>query len=388
MFNYNLLEKYTGEHGNCRVHKDFEMIVQGELIKLGSWYSDQKKNFSFLPKRKQELLQKLPGFVAKKFRRNRTLTTDEWIDLFIKTSQKLQTSLIPNTHIEEDVNLGAWLQHIRKKEEWENLSPKQKQKLLDHNFKLSPKKEWAEAAVVAMNQFALREGTTVPKHGHKEKVSHKGINYEIRLDNLRNNIKKQSGKVDQSIIDGVALIPKFLEELKDAEEDDPTYLARGLAAYENFNGRTKLKIVPEGQTEDGFDLYKWQKSVLARRMLDESFKEHLKKIDPHFFSKHTVRVFFQDLHPKIEAFIQQNGHALIPQGHVMEDAYPLGEKVADLRERRTKLAQPIVDYLDSLGNKWAWNHFEYLHLQDMEKLAIYIHENGYHNNGEAPQRGT
>jgi len=117
--------------------------------------------------------------------------------------------------------------------------------------------------------------------------------------------------------------------------------------------------------------------VRTRRKLNDPFKAKILAIDPYFFSAHPLRVFTQEIQPRIEAFIKENQHALIPQGYVCGDRYPLGEKVADLRERRIKLPKPIIAYLDSLGDKWAWNYFEHTHLQNMQKLISYFKSKGY-----------
>lgn len=376
-FYYGLLLKYTEEHGNCRVLKDYEIVVDGKTIKLGSWYSEQKRHFASLPLNKQERLRKLPGFIAKKFKRNQTLSIEVWIDLYISASKRLGTPLIPPRHVEEGYNIGGWLQHIRKEEEWKKLSPEQKQRLLDKNFKLSPTEEWGEAAVLAMSQFAGREGTTVPMYGHKEKIFHKGLEYSIRLDNLRNRIKKAPAEIESVILEGVQKIPKFLEELQDDEEDDATYLDRGLRCYEKFKERTGLVIIPKGHIEGDFDLSCWDKSISTRRSLSKKFKEEVLRVDPYYFAEHSTRVFMQDVQPRIEAFIRENGHAMIPQENVGEDGYPLGQKVSDLRERREKLSVPITDYLSSVGSKWAWNYFEYLHIQNAETLIAYFEKNDY-----------
>ena len=377
-FNYGLLVQYAKEHGNCRIPKGRDITVDGKVVKLGSWYNDQKKNFASLSLSKQESLRKLPGFIAKKFHRNKTLSIDAWTNLFIIASKKLGTPLIPNTHVEDGFNLGAWMQHIRKKEEWGKLTDEQKQHLLDNNFKLSPTKEWGEAAVLAMSQFAIREKTTIPKSGHNETIEHKGAIYSIGLSNLRKRIKMTPDEVDLTILEGMKKIPKFLEELHDDnEQDDNEYLVRGLEFYKKFNARTKQIIIPERQIEQGFDLFSWGKKIRARKNLENSFKDQVLSVDPYFFSTHPVRIFMQEVRPRLEAFIVENKNALIPQGYVCSDKYPLGEKVADLRERRTKLAEPITKYLNSLGEQWAWNSFEHTHLQTMKELIAYIESNGY-----------
>lgn len=100
-------------------------------------------------------------------------------------------------------------------------------------------------------------------------------------------------------------------------------------------------------------------------------------IDPLFFSEHVVRRFVQEIKPRIEEYIHAHGNALIPQGYVCNDGYRLGEKIADLRERRTKLTKPILDYFNSLGDKWAWNYFEYLHLQNMLEMITHFEAHSY-----------
>lgn len=375
-FYFRLLEKYTEEHGNCRVHKNYEVVENEKTVKLGSWFNEQKKNFNVLPLRKQARLQALPGFIAKKWKRNKNLSVDAWIDMFISVSTRLGTPIIPNRHVEDGYNLHAWTQYIRKEKEWEKLTPEQRQRLLDNNFKLSLNEEWSEAAVLAMKKFAEREGHSVPKTGHKELIVHKGVEYTIRLDNLRNKIKKSSDEVDDIILQGVKDIPNFFESLQ-TEEDDETYLSRGLEYYRKFSQRTRCTIIPKDHMEGDFDLSGWGKSVSNRKLLTSSFKDALLQIDPYFFAAYAVRLFMQNLYPRIEAYIQEHGHALIPQEYVCSDGDRLGEKISDVRSKRGKLHKEIEDYLLSLGDKWAWNSFEYSHIQNAKTLIEYFEENGY-----------
>jgi superfamily II DNA or RNA helicase len=397
-FYYGLWVKVAQEQGHCRLNKYYEITVDGKLIKLGSWYNDQKKNFASLSLEKQERLQKLPGFIPKKFCRNKSLSIDEWIDLFISVSKRLGTPLIPKTHSEDGFKLGQWMEHIRKEAEWQQLTSEQRQRLLDNNFKLFPTKERDEAVVLAMSQFALREGKTIPKTGHAEEILHKGVRYSIRLDNLCNKVKMTPHEVKPAILEGLKRIPNFFEELmaqkmakntrkKDSvtvkspsirvKKDGKEYLQKGLGYFEKLKERTgKISIIP-GHLEEGFDLSRWMRKVRTRKKLDESFKSKILAIDPHFFSENTLRIFVHEIQPRIEQFMQENGHALIPQGYVCADGYLLGEKVSDLRERRATLLQPIITYLDSLGDKWAWNYFEYFHLKRAQELIKYLESSNF-----------
>ena len=64
----------------------------------------------------------------------------------LRNPKNLET-LIPNTYVTEDgYNLGSWIQHIRKKNEWESLAEEQKATLLGHGFILSLKIEWNTVA--------------------------------------------------------------------------------------------------------------------------------------------------------------------------------------------------------------------------------------------------
>ena len=138
----------------------------------------------------------------------------------------------------------SWTQYIRKEKEWQKLTPEQQQRLLDNNFKLSLNEEWSEAAVLAMKKFAEREGHSVPKTGHKELIVHKGIEYSIRLDNLRNKIKKSSNEVDDIILQGVKIFLIFLSLCR-LEEDDETYLFRGLEYYRTFSSALTAQSFPK-----------------------------------------------------------------------------------------------------------------------------------------------
>ena len=244
-FYFQLLEKYTEEHGSCRIHKNYEFEVNGKVVKVGSWFNDQKRNFNVLPLRKQARLQALPGFIAKKWKRNQSISIDAWIDLFISVSMRLGTPIIPNRYVEDGYKLHQWTQFIRKEKEWQKLSPEQQQRLLDNNFKLSLNEEWSEAAVLAMKQFAAREGHSVPKTEHKELIVHKGVEYSIRLDNFRNKIKKSPEEVDDIILQGVKDIPNFFESLQIDEEDDETYLSRGLEIIENSSSALTVQLFPK-----------------------------------------------------------------------------------------------------------------------------------------------
>jgi len=95
-------------------------------------------------------------------------------------------------------------------------------------------------------------------------------------------------EIEPAILEGLQKIPKFLEELQENEEDDATYLQRGLKYYEKFKQQTGLVIIPKGHMEGDFDLSRWDKSVSTRKSLSEKFKEEVLKVDrtcQHLISK-------------------------------------------------------------------------------------------------------
>lgn len=376
-FHYGLAVEYAKLHGNGRIHKNYQQTVEGKTVKLGSWLNDQKKNYSSLSAEKKELLHKLPGFNPKKFVRNKSLSIDEWIAMFARESKKLGTKLIPNTYVTEDgYNLGSWIQHIRKKNEWERLTEEQKTSLLGHGFILSAEKEWDTAALKAMTQFVEREKTTVPKSEHKETVFHLGEKYVIRLDNLRNKIKNHPESVDEEFLAQIMSIPNFQEELRDLNVENAKYLQNGLDSYIRFVERNGVRLIPETCRIGDFDLAEWYKKLKGGKKINDAYKARLIAIDPLFFAPQQVRVFFLEIRPQIESYIEKNGDALIPQDYVTPDGCLLGQKVSDLRESRERLERPVFEYLIGLNDKWAWHAFEAAHIQKVKELISYFEKNG------------
>lgn len=370
--NYEIVCKYVDTHGNCKISKNYKVIIDGISHNIGSWFSDQKKNFFALSKYKQDQLSELPGFIAKKFIRNTNLSIDQWIDMFITVSVKMQTPLIPNSYVYNGFNIGAWMQHIRKDDEWSNLKEDQQRRLLDNNFKLSPATEKEEAAILALAQFVQREGALLPEWRHREEIFHKGIRYLVPLSNWFNKIKNNSCKLSN---DGQNLLMKHEQTLRllpVVKDDDASYLQKGFLLYQAIKESAGRIIISSDDVIDGFNLLQWQNKIRSRRTLGESFRLQLLNLNPYFFSEHRVQVFFQDIHPRIEKYIVENGDAVIPQQYVCKDGYLLGEKISDLRERKNKLPLFIRSYLDSLGNKWAWNRFEHMHLQNMQTIIAYL----------------
>ncbi len=376
-FHYGLAVEYAKLHGNCRIPKNYQQTVEGRIVKLGSWLNDQKKNYDSLSPEKRELLHKLPGFNPKKFVRNNSQSIDEWIEMFAKESKALGTKLIPNTYVTEDgYNLGSWIQHIRKKEEWELLTEKQKTSLLGHGFILSAEKEWNIAALKAMTQFAAREKTTVPKSEHKETVFHLGEKYIIRLDNLRNKIKNHPESVDGEFLAQIMSIPNFRKELRDLKAENAKYLQDGLDCYTQFVEKGGVRLIPEICRIGDFDLAEWYKKLRGGKKINDLYKARLIAIDPLFFDPHQVRVFFREIKPQIESYIEKNGDALVPQDYVTPDGCLLGQKISDLRGSRERLEKPVLEYLNGLGDKWAWHAFEAAHIQKIKELISYFEKNG------------
>jgi superfamily II DNA or RNA helicase len=374
--NYELVKKDSKQNGHCKFPKNYEIKVNKQKIKLGSWFNDQKKNFNNLPKSKQELLENLPGFILNKFKRNINLSIDEWINLFIKECQKSQTPLIPNSYEVKDYKLGQWIQHIRKPKEWKKLSTKQKTRLLNNNFKLSPKTEWNEAAILALYQFANREKHTYPKTGTKETIIHKEIKYYIRLDNFCNNIRKNTDQIDPWIINDCKTIPFFSLERKEVNKIDNTYFEKG---FESFKNHIEKKLTPifYGQKKKDYpELSKWQKYVIKKdNKIDQKFKLKILALNPYFFLDHMSQIFFHEIKPLIEKYMQENNDAIIPQNYITSNGIPLGEKISNLRGNKNKTKKSIREYLDSLGNKWAWNYFEYKNIENIKKMISYFENN-------------
>lgn len=377
--NYTYLLKDIEDNQYSHIPKDHEIIINGERIKIGSWFSDQKKSFHLLSKNKQELLQKLPG-VSKRFSRNTNLSIDQWIDLYIKVFEKLQTPLIPHSYIENGYNLGAWIQHIRKPQEWNKLTSKQQKILLDNNFKLSPSNERKEAAVLAMKQFISREQFFIPKSRHNEKIFYKGIEYTINLNNLCRKIKKNPKEIEEPVLKELNNIKGFSEELFKGKPIDKEYLRTGLLLYEKFKNSKNQIIIPADFHEDQFNLSNWQNKIRSRRFLDETIKKEILEINPYFFETYQIQYFFQEIVPRIEKYISEYSNAIIPQKYVDESGYLLGEKISDIREKKSKLPIIITKYLNSLGDKWAWNIYEYNYLQEIKKIITHLEHNGYKKN--------
>lgn len=382
--NYTYLLKDIQDNQFSHIPKDHEIIINGERIKIGSWFSDQKKSFHLLSKSKQELLQKLPG-VSKRFTRNTNLSIDQWIDLYIKVFEKLQTPLIPRSYIENGYNLGAWIQHIRKPQEWNKLTSKQQKILLDNNFKLSPSNERKEAAVLAMKQFISREQFFIPKSRHNEKIFYKGIEYTINLNNLCRRIKKNPKEIEEPILKELNKIKGFSEEIFKGKPSDKEYLRKGLLSYEKFKNSRNQIIIPAGFHEDQFNLSNWQNKIRSRRFLDEAIKKEILEINPYFFESYQIQYFFQEIVPRIEKYISEYSNAIIPQKYVDESGYLLGEKISDIREEKSNLPIIITKYLNSLGDKWAWNIYEYNYLQEIKEIITHLEHNGYKNN-ELPKK--
>ena len=179
---------------------------------------------------------------------------------------------------------------------------------------------------------------------------------------------------DLQIIDETTKVVEFFEAISER-------LLSWNACFKVFQDHVRecgnAKVLHSHVTKDGFRLGWW----VARQRTNKRKKQlSLKRIklleelpdwswDPYEFN-------WQKKFQILQNYVQEYGHARVPQDYVTQDKIKLGLWVRMWRKKKNKLSQERVQLLESLPG-WSWNPLEDSWQKNFHVLQKYVQEHGH-----------
>jgi hypothetical protein len=248
---------------------------------------------------------------------------------------------VPQSHEEDGVGLGRWLQNQRARRG--QLDESHQQRLENLGVSWDPLVDRWERNFALLEQYKKREGHCNVPHSHEED----GMKLGSWVNKQRGNYKK--GKLEESYQRRLENLGMSWDQLADQRE-------RNFGLLEQYKEREGHGNVPREHEEDGVNLGYWvgvQRQLYKKGKLDESYQHRLEKLgvswDP--LVEQWERNF-----GLLEQYKEREGHGNVPQVHE-EDGVKLGIWLNNLRQvRKGKpgiLGADRIERLDKMGIRWS-----------------------------------
>jgi hypothetical protein len=326
---YAALLKFTKREGHARVPNTH---VE-DRVPLGKWVTHQRSRRDKLTDEQQKRLEALPGW-------NWDARTDQWhrkLDLLRQFRQRQGHARVPQQHIEDGVNLGSWVYEQRLHR---RTMSKERRTLLEAvpGWTWDPHNDAWEEAYEALTNFAAREGHARVARDHMEQ----GVKLGAWVKEQRRNRHSMSDERRQRL----ESVPGW--SWNAVEDSWYEHLAL-LQAFAVREGHTR---VPVDYIEDGLKLGQWTR--LRRRERDKLSPERqvLLEAIPGWYWGRSADYIWDQKFAVLRKFVDREGHARVPSGHV-EDGVKLGGWVTEQRAERKNLSPERVARLEALPG-WSW----------------------------------
>jgi len=153
-----------------------------------------------------------------------------------------------------------------------------------------------------------------------------------------------------------------------AWEDGFSHLSAFIEQEGHANISSKYK------TNDGFNLGGWinrQRNKRAKLTVERELR--LESLNGWVWN--TLDAAWEDAFSHLSAFIEQEGHANVPNNYKVNDGFNLGSWVRGQRTKKEQLTPEQVSRLESL-NGWVWNPFDSAWKEGFSHLVAYVAKYG------------
>jgi hypothetical protein len=357
-----VLQAFVEREGHTRVPGKY---VQAGFP-LGSWTNSRRQDYRLhrLEAKRITALEELPGWswvpkVDEQF--------EDGLEALRQFVAREGHARVAAKHIEQDLNLGSWVNSRRLDYRRKRLSA-DRIKTLEAvpGWTWYPYDEDYEAGFAALSAFVAREGHAGVPRSYVESGFNLGQWATGRRVEHRRGTLSAERKAALETFRGWSWDP-----IGDRFE-------KGLDALRTFVAREGHAEVPARFVEGGFPLETWiggRRSAYRRGKLDREQIAALEAV-PHW-TWDPLESLFQDGLQALRAFAKREGHARVPSEHV-EGRFPLGSWVASRRAeyRQKKLTQKRRALLESLPG-WTWDLAAYQFQESLSALRAFIAREGH-----------
>jgi len=322
-FWFGLLQRFHAREGHCRVVRDHQEAGQN----LGGWVNNQRfKQEKLSPDQVQRLNQL--GFSWDRH-------TEAWEFNFAaleKFHSRERHAHVPQTHQEDGLKLGVWVNGQRQKRD--TLSPEQVQRLNGLGLSWDPLNDVWEANFAALERFKQREGHCRVPVKHQEGELKLGGWVNTQRTNRHKLSPERSQRLDQL---GFNWAP-----LDEAWEVN-------FAALQRFKQREGHCRIAQKHKEDGIKLGVWLNKQRSKR--DMLSPDRVQQLEQLGFSWNALDEAWELNFAALEKFKQREGHCRVTEKH-QEDGLSLGNWISNKRLKKDKLSPDQVQRLSELGFNW------------------------------------
>jgi superfamily II DNA or RNA helicase len=321
--NYLVLADFERAHGHARVPRGFKV---GE-VNLGSWVGTLRANRVKLDQEKVSRLDQL-GFVWDV----REVDFQKWIRLLRSFVAREGHARVAQTWKENGENLGWWVRSVRAGSVI--LLPAWRNELNELGFVWDATVDPFDTWLKLLDEYVKREGDA--------RVPYEWVEDGKALGSWVSGLRAKRDRLPK---DRIAALDRldFVWDSADADFERNFRLLQAFAARE---GHVK---VPQKWIENGVRLGGWVNNL--RHGEARLAPEQLGRLNAIGFIWKPFEAALEAKISLLEAFVQREGHARVPQLWV-ENGVRLGTWVANIRSKPERIDEKTRARLDRLGFVW------------------------------------
>ncbi|MGW0327774.1 Helicase associated domain protein [Nocardia sp. NPDC003183] len=356
---FRYLIAYVEEHGHPLVPKPY---MVGDY-RLGSWVGTQRSRYAkgALAEARVQRLQAIPGW-------SWDPDSDQWEKYFAMLSayvEEHENARIPRNFTVDGHLLGSWVSNQRQ-------SLKNGKLAADRAERLQALPGWNPGD--PWEEWFLLLVAYVETHGHTRLPN----KYTIGDHRLGNWVAKQRDKYAAATLaaDKIERLETLAGWTWDPFADQWEEGFRFLASYVRERGHAR---VPGPYTVDAYPLGQWvgvQRSGFAKQRLPQARIERLQALPGWSWDLATDQ--WEDGFIHLTDFVQQNGHARVPQSYVNHNGFSLGSWVGTQRSKfaRKTLRPEWAERLEALPG-WSWDPIADQWEEGFTHLADFVQQTGH-----------
>ncbi len=367
-----LLEFFNRE-GHCKVLVRYRT---NDGYNLGSWVANQRSSMDIMRNNQKEKLELVPGWTWDVY-------ASQWEEGFIQLIEFVNReghALVPTLYINErGFRLGRWVSTQRKI--LYKIPPDQKEKL-----ESLPKWTWDVAtARWEIGFFYLKSFAAEKGHSRVSSKYETPDRYKLGLWAIKQRIDKNDLPKEKR--EQLETLPGWSWDLLIFAWEEGFDCLKNFIAQE---GHAKVPVSYE--TSDGYRLGQWVSvQRKARNKMSQERQDRLGALPG--WAWNAVNENWEIGFSNLQNYVDQEGHARVPQTYETDKKFPLGQWVSVQRRRKVKgaMTEERIKRLEELPG-WVWDRVVvkwddgYQHPESVTPSAESQHWRGLRANFSAPNR--
>ncbi len=322
------LQAYAEEHGDCLVPVRYKT---SDGHRLGQWVGVQRANKDDLPPERRRRLDEL-GFVWDPFKQ-------QWEEGFSRLRAYVEEHgdcLVPVRYKTSDGHrLGQWVGVQRANKD--DLPPERRPRLDELGFVWDPHQQQWEEGFAHLQAYAEEHGDCLVPDSYKTSDGHRlGQWVGVQRANKDDLPPERRRRLDEL---GFVWDP-FKQQWEEG-------FSR-LRAYVEEHGDCLVPV--ELKTSDGYHLGSWSRNQRSQK--EQLSRERRGRLDELGFVWDPHQQQWEEGFAHLQAYAEEHGDCLVPQGFKTSDSYRLGSWVGKQRSKKETLPPERRRRLDELGFVW------------------------------------